>query len=436
MVDASLRITLDEDNSDGFRLPRGYDHEGALERAGAIDVQHRESGFQIVLTDKNYRDGQPGIINLCKDGIFDVVQECRDAWEHALEACTTPRPEPVGSGEKPYRPYEHAWSKPLDSRAFRALAAKLAVAGNDLFINLFERHQNTPLDRIAACLREIACSREQMLTAKTDCFHIPWRMLYTHPAGELATDGNDFEPSGFWGYQHVIEQYPKVYPINDHLRPSDGKLGFGAALHERIDTEFKIECIKRHRDFIHSSSASLTYAEWTKIGELKDGLKSVPFDQSVLYFLCHAHVADPTDKSALVPPTLELADGSINSSQIRALIKKRFEPNPPLIFINACRGGQLGTLVRQNFTFASQFLEQGASCVIGPQIEVPAVFAGEFGNRFFTAFMQRAEQPPRVGLLLRDLTREMWRHHNPFGLVYSLYAGADCHIRWDQKVIA
>ena len=101
-----------------------------------------------------------------------------------------------------------------------------------------------------------------------------------------------------------------------------------------------------------------------------------------------------------------------------------------------CNSCGTGTLVRQNFTFASQFLEQGAICVVGPQIEVPAVFAGEFGNRFFTAFMQRIKPPPQAGLVLRDLTREMWNRNNPFGLVYSLYAGADCHIRWGAELTA
>jgi hypothetical protein len=67
---------------------------------------------------------------------------------------------------------------------------------------------------------------------------------------------------------------------------------------------------------------------------------------------------------------------------------------------------------------------------------VPAVFAGEFGNRFFTAFMQRTKPPPQAGLVLRDLTQEMWKHNNPFGLVYSLYAGADCHINWGEEATA
>ena len=177
----------------------------------------------------------------------------------------------------------------------------------------------------------------------------------------------------------------------------------------------------------------LTYVEWTTIPGLVKGLSATPFEQQVVYFLCHAEVAGSSASPELVPATLQLADGDINVARIRRL-KKKFEPSGPLIFINACRGGQLGTLVRENFTFASQFLEQGAACVVGPQIEVPAVFAGEFGNHFFTELLQRTDPPPRAGLVLRELTRKMWNRNNPFGLVYSLYAGADCHIRWVEKV--
>jgi hypothetical protein len=134
----------------------------------------------------------------------------------------------------------------------------------------------------------------------------------------------------------------------------------------------------------------------------------------------------------LQPPILELTDGKINAVDIRTNVTDRFKPSPPLIFINACRGGQLGTLVRHNFTFATEFLEQGALCLIGPQIEVPAVFAGQFGKRYFELFVApQSNPPPMAGIVLRNLTREMWSRHNPFGLVYSLYAGADCHIRWD-----
>jgi hypothetical protein len=136
----------------------------------------------------------------------------------------------------------------------------------------------------------------------------------------------------------------------------------------------------------------------------------------------------------LIPPFVQLGDNkSITAADIRKKVANKFNPSPPLVFINACRGGQLGTLVRHNFSFASELLGRGAVCVVGPQIEVPAAFAGEFGKQFFERFIAQTKPPPQSGIVLRDLTRAMWDERNPFGLVYSLYAGADCHIRWQDE---
>lgn len=427
MIEIPLQLSVVEDNADGFRLPPGYDHEPALAKGGAIEIDRKDDGFRIVFWDPDFHSRE-GIINLSDDGLIDVVETCRATWERALEAFTTTIPDPL-VGRKRLNPFEAKWDKPVSNNAFHRLGAQLALAGRNLFTTLFERNRGTPLDGIARMLNEITRRRACALTVKTTCFHVPWRMLYTHPLGlgELAADGSNFVPEGFWGYRHVVEQYPDSYNVNFELRTQNGKLALGAALNERIDTDFNVDCIKRHRDFIESSGKLLSYAEWTKIAELEQGLSADPFGQQIVYFLCHAEVAG---SAAAPPPYLQLADGLIAAARIRNLIPNRLAPSPPLIFINACRGGQLATLLR-SFTFASEFLRQGAICVVGPQIEVPAVFAGEFGNRFLTEFVAQTIPPPRVGLVLRKLTQDMWACNNPFGLVYSLYAGADCQVCWN-----
>ncbi len=436
-----LHPTVRQDVSDGFRVKGDYDPKLAFEKVGSVNVErkkNRQEEFEIQFVNKQFHHGKPAVINLDVTALFDLVQACRTDWEEGLESLTTIRPDPTGAAENPYRPYENTWDEPVDAATFSKLAGKLAVAGGELFSGIFERNRRTQLDEVAATLRAVARSGECALTVYAPEFHIPWRMLYTHPheTEELAEDGANFDPAGFWGYQHVIEQFIKPGDIRDYVVASNGKLGFGAALHERIDADFKVECIKRHRDFIQASMNQLVYTEWTTKAQLIKGLKAKSFKQQVLYFLCHAEGAGTTATPALQPPFMELADGKkITAAEVRKSVCDGFEPSPPLIFINACRGGQLATLVRLNFTFAGELLERGAVCVVGPQIEVPAVFAGEFGNRFFERFIAQTTPPPLVGSVLRDLTREMWQIHNPFGLVYSLYAGADCHIRWSNEGI-
>lgn len=433
---APLTVTVNHDISDGFRELGDYDDKLAIERAGVLNIDRKSNDreeFEVSLIDKKlHYVCRPARINLATDGVFELVQACRDAWDEALRALTTVQPSASGGG-KPFRPYETKWENPVDEPKFRALAGKLAVAGEKLFSSIFERNKGTDLDKLAGQLRDMAAERSIALTVYATTFHIPWRMIYTHPrAGEkLAKDGANFDPRGFWGWRHVIEQFTDRYAVKDHV-VARGKLGFGAALHERIDTDFHVDCIKRHRDFIQASTAQLDYAEWTKKAEVVEALGAQPFAQQVLYFLCHGEAAGTSDKPELAPPCLQLAnDERIKEVDIRESVVDKFAPSPPLVFINACRGGQLSTLVRHSFTFASEFLEQGAICVVGPQIEVPAVFAGEFGKRFFERLMAPTKPPPQVGVVLRDLTREMWNARNPFGLVYSLYAGADCHIRWE-----
>ena len=181
-----------------------------------------------------------------------------------------------------------------------------------------------------------------MLTVKTADFHIPWRMLYTHPTGDACRRRQHFEPSGFWGYQHVIEQYPAPYPGNDQLYARGGKLGFGAAMHERIDAEFKVDYFKRHRDFIQSSADVLTYAEWTKIAGLERVFRrSVRAASNLLPLSCGSRGLD--HRPSLVPATLQLADGKIDAAGASAC-QKQIRAEPAAHLHQCLPGGQLGTL--------------------------------------------------------------------------------------------
>jgi hypothetical protein len=76
-------------------------------------------------------------------------------------------------------------------------------------------------------------------------------------------------------------------------------------------------------------------------------------------------------------------------------------------------------------SFGRVFLSRQASAVIGPQTEVPALFAGEFARCFFEEFFQGGSDNS-LALVLHRLRRKMWDQYcNPLGLVYSLYRGAD-----------
>jgi hypothetical protein len=204
-------LHVQTDPGDGFRPLDNIDEEGALERDGSIVVLKTGDGqkFQINLVDRIFRNKkrallpqQPGIISLNEMGIFHLVQRCRKRWEDVLESVQFTSVNPGGAGTTTHFPYEDKWDCPVNEAEFRNIAGRLAVAGSKLFAMVFEGSREKALNDIAQKLREAVLSRELVLTVYAHDFHLPWRMLYTHPTPteKLAPDGSNFDPRGFWGY--------------------------------------------------------------------------------------------------------------------------------------------------------------------------------------------------------------------------------------------
>lgn len=418
-----------------------YDADRALERDGSIIISFdkRNSSFEISLTNGKFSDPKrplrspkTSVIELSQEELHAIVQQTRDSWTKEVVNYFRIHKAKNGIETRRYA-FQEAFRPSIDSAKFCAIAASLAVAGSRLFVLLFERSSDRSLKEVAARLKQIVRTGECAFTVDSQDFHIPWGMLYTHPSPNdaLLPDGSNFEPSGFWGYQHIIEQFTNKHQVTDKLTAADGKLKFGAAIHEHIDKRFKVKCVAQHKHFIDANKKRLRYVKWTTKAEVGKALAASPFDHRILYFLCHAQGAGTGDHPNLLPPTIELTDAvPIDASDLKVWLEKDFVDNQPLVFLNACQAGHVTTLLYRQFTFAAEFLAKGAACVVGPQIEIPAVFAGEYGRRFFNELLQPGQTSPQVGRTIRKLNQQFWKENNPLGLVYSLYAGADCHVQW------
>ena len=92
--------------------------------------------------------------------------------------------------------------------------------------------------------------------------------------------------------------------------------------------------------------------------------------------------------------------------------------------MSSCEGGQLSTF---HYTaFGRHLLDAGARCLIGPQIDLPRLFAAEFVKRVFERFLVPSTP---LGDVLRDVARDFaFQHGNPLGLIFSLYRGLDVHL--------
>jgi hypothetical protein len=256
-------------------------------------------------------------------------------------------------------------------------------------------------------------------------------MIYVHPEKgvDLAPDGSSFKKDGFWGYRHIVEHNTAQVDLPTELKPDGtGKIHASINIDESIDQCLGVPCIAPQLAFFRGQ-ASLSAVERRTKRELETALSEANFADQIVYFCCHGSGANEGDATSLKPSRIALTDRKeITAADISYWRKGNELVSNPLVFINACQGGQMNTLFYK--TIAAEFLKRNAMAVIGAQIDIPAVFAAEYACRLFTRFLDGSSgKRIRLGPLMRDLAQEFVNdHHNPLGLVYSLYRGADCFV--------
>jgi hypothetical protein len=92
----------------------------------------------------------------------------------------------------------------------------------------------------------------------------------------------------------------------------------------------------------------------------------------------------------------------------------------PLVFLNACESvSGITSLFYEGFL--PYFLSKGARGVIGTLAKIPAIFAAEFGLRFFKSLLQG----DKVDEIISRLRQEFLLQHNLLGLYYTSYCNKD-----------
>lgn len=361
--------------------------------------------------------------------IFARCDDCRRAWVEAIiELAESRTIDPETLTEKFVHPFQDYWDHRDRPDRLAAAAPKLAVAGDKLFDAIFESGGNERLKEIGKTLRALLRTQSCVVSITSSDVFVPWGMLYTHPDPNepLQPGGTNFQKEGFWGYQHLVYQMPEEVVVEATGRLDPSVPGFlSVNFNENLASDLPF--IAGHITSI-SELVAAPRIRRTKIAELElDFTNNRASLERILYFYCHGlSTGDDVSK----PPRLILTDGDIKAADFEYWSKGDTPlPTNPLIFINACQGGQMQTLFYRSF--AVTLLKQGAAGLVGAQIDVPAVFAAEYGERVFNAFFKKGKKPVLMGPLLNKVNRAMWdKHNNPLGLIYSLYRGVNCFIDW------
>jgi hypothetical protein len=308
----------------------------------------------------------------------------------------------------------------------------LAIAGQKLFQQIFRPPVEgfEKVQEIGLALQKLIDIPNLWIKITADKFYAPWNLMY------LGDIRKQVSVEKFWGYQHFIEHDPsdKALPT----RVFKPKLNIALHFDEDIDKQFStIKCneyILKNLKGYETVNISHRHSKEAFLDELYKGAV-----EELFYFCCHA-VAEGDTAPGFGKARIMLTDtrtedekhsfpnarAAIEPNDIDLYLDQRNLLNRPIVFMNCCQIAKMNSVFYRGF--ASRFLHYYASAVIGPNIEIPTVFARDFAEQFFDRFFQGGPER-NLGSVLLTLRREFFdKHKNPLGLVYLLYRGADTHI--------
>lgn len=427
MTIADIPLTLQTLFDNGVLPRRSYEARTRHVKL-SFEWDKRNQGFVVVASGRLFPEDYDfqGFLKLSKPELHAQITNLQDVWQQKV----------IGLEYRDRQGKDRVFRDRLkltsqkDREKVRQAGLEVARAGRKLFRLIFKSKKKADdgLKKIGQVLETGLRGQDCNLVFISDDCYVPWRMLYLPPEPEtdLLADDASWEMAGFLGYRHVIEHKPKRrMPSSAEIEPVDGRVTVGLAVDENLDNEFRHPFVQPVVSFFKCFSGVKDHLKiWTKKLDLERAVASA-YPDHILYFGCHGKVSrDPVESTLTLTDRVNPIKGSDLSNW--------FDENPPtrhpIIFINACQGGQMSSLFYESF--ATEFLKAGGHCLIGAQCDLPVVFASEFARKFFDELLQGER---RIGEIVRDLTRRFADQHNNFlGLLYSLYYGLDTHLT--QKV--
>ncbi|MEV7358485.1 CHAT domain-containing protein [Kitasatospora sp. NPDC091276] len=241
--------------------------------------------------------------------------------------------------------------------------------------------------------------------------HLPWPML--------AVDGGHADPwADFLGHRHQVEQtgagYPPIQPpYPARTRPVTS-----------LNTDDQLTDVGRAPEVrkLLEDRSQLTVR--TESEPLLKALSSAVLDEDVMYFWCHGQfVAGDSPYEQLAVRLSD--DRQIDADLVRRHRRRHAEaPDAmfrPFVLLNACHTGQSTAAELEHLGRA--LVDLGANGVLGPQIEIPQVFAAEYAFAFLDLYLTGEST---AGEITQQLVRWFAREYrNPLALTYSLHCGLD-----------
>ncbi len=369
-----------------------------------------------------------GNINLTRVRLFELINQCRKQWENALRSVQTTVSMPQGGSRVQYVLQECVdltrWRNEVES-----IGTDLAEAGKQLVYHVFQEAADNDARELFSKLFALMRERSLVLTVVSNDFFVPWSLLYLDE-----NDGMKFDWMNFSGARHVIEHNPaQRCTITSAKLQASSRFSGSFSHDDRIDRLLRINALDKQKQFFESH-VGITAQKFTKRQDFEKYFSNHQLQDQLIYFFCHGKVSHNGDGTLnLDSAELSLTDDrGINANDLSYWRKREPLKSNPFVFLNACQSAQPETVFHQ--ALAPKFLELGANCLIGPQTNIPAVFADEYARRLLGKMLvcNPGDESPRLGIVMRDLVQHFINdYHNPLALVYSSHRGTD--VRFSRR---
>ncbi|WP_406332545.1 CHAT domain-containing protein [Streptomyces sp. NBC_00203] len=263
-----------------------------------------------------------------------------------------------------------------------------------------------------------ALSREEPLRIRVDSnLFLPWPMLCLPED----PDGPDDVFRRFLGYRHQIEQTGSSCPcFADDESALPPPVPVVSLNHDKgIDPEG----VTRAADVETPLTTDTTPVERTLRKQLLDAFRSDGLDEQLMYFWCHGHFRSAPDDNS---PSFVVQLSDHKDINARTLLAQRATADPllshrPLVLLNACYAGLPGSA--ELVHLGGALIGAGAGGVLGPQIEMPQMFAAEYAYAYVKRYLGGQETAGEIAHALARHFADTWS--NPLGFAYTLHCGMD-----------
>lgn len=324
-----------------------------------------------------------------------------------------------GRPERPYATQTDLTGEPPDE--LRSLLEELAVQGAYLLFDVLFSGTDRRTSRVRQVLLDTLSRENLRIRFDSDTLFLPWPLLCLPQRTAPGSGVGSLFPR-FLGYRHQIEQTGGYYPeLPEDQAPAPPLASPCVSLNH--DTGVDAAGRTKAAQVAAVLATDTTYVERCTRQDLLDDIAAGKVDEQFMYFWCHGRFRTEEADSPFL--AVQLSDGlDIDAQTVLARCRAAdgtLLSRNPLVLLNACYAGMPGSAELAHLGGA--LIQAGAAGVLGPQIEMPQVFAAEYALLYVTRYLAGQQT---AGAIAHDLARHFAdTHRNPLGLAYALHCGMD-----------